>query len=218
MISIKVSDATKQIKKRMVLDSVSFEINEPGIYGFLGINGSGKSMLFRALAGLIHLDSGTIEINGKQIGHDSLFPESLGLVISAAFWDEYTGFENLQLIASIKKLIRDEDIKKALIRVGLDPNDKRLYKQYSLGMKQRLEIAQAIMEQPNLYILDEPSNGLDKHGLKLLKTIIKEEAQRGATILIAAHNTPELTAMCRKQFEMYEGKLVNVTSRDGNVS
>lgn len=207
MTLVKVSHITKRIKKRVVLDDISFEISSPGVYGFSGINGSGKSMLFKTLAGLIHADEGTVEINNKVLGRDCSFPSNLGLVISASFWDEYTGFENLKLLASIQNKINDSDIKDALERVGLSHKDTRTYKQYSLGMKQRLELAQAIMEKPKLYILDEPANGLDASGLRLLITIIKKEFERGATILVAAHNAPEIFELCHMQFEMNEGKL-----------
>lgn len=211
MINLKVTNARKYIKKRLILDNISFEINKAGIYGFTGINGSGKSMLFKAIAGLIHLDSGSIEIDGKQIGVDCPFPENMGLVISASFWDEYTGLENLKIIASIRKIATFSDIENSLRRVGLDPNDTRLYKHFSLGMKQRLELAQAIMEKPDLYIFDEPSNGLDKDGLSLLLQIINEEYSRGATILVASHNTPEISSLCHRQFEISNGKIISDT-------
>jgi ABC-2 type transport system ATP-binding protein len=208
MNQIIVSNANKVIRGRTVLADVSVNLEHGGIYGFFGINGSGKTMLFRAIAGLIRLDSGSIRVFGETIGKDSSFPKSLGIIIEAVgFWDEYTGFKNLKLLASIKHQIDDDDIRAALTRVGLDPDDKRTYRKYSLGMKQRLGIAQAIMESPELLILDEPTNALDSDGLLLVFDIIKEQQQRGATILIASHNVAELEALCERRFKMCEGRL-----------
>lgn len=207
MDTISISHATKLIQKRIVLDDVNVELDRGGIYSFSGINGSGKSMLFKAIAGLVHLTSGSISVFGRTVGVDCSFPPDMGIVMSAALWDEYTAVENLELIASIRGVISRKGIERALRRVGLDPNDRRIYKQFSLGMKQRLELAQAIMEGPSLLLLDEPSNALDFHGLELLCCIIREEHERGATVLLAAHNTPELTELSSRQFEMYEGKL-----------
>jgi ABC-2 type transport system ATP-binding protein len=203
-----ISNASKVIKGHPVLSDVSVTLIRGGIYGFFGINGSGKTMLFRAIAGLIRLDSGTIRVFGETIGKDTSFPRSLGIIIEAVgFWDEYTGFKNLKLLASIKRQIDDDEIRAALVRVGLDPNDRRTYRKYSLGMKQRLGIAQAIMERPELLILDEPTNALDKDGLLMVLEIIKEQQQRGATVLIASHNVTELEALCERRFKMYEGRL-----------
>ena len=207
MDTISISHATKLIQKRVVLDDVNVELDRGGIYSFSGINGSGKSMLFKAIAGLVHLTSGSISVFGRTVGVDCSFPPDMGIVMSAALWDEYTAVENLELIASIRGVISRKGIERALRRVGLDPNDRRIYKQFSLGMKQRLELAQAIMEGPSLLLLDEPSNALDSHGLELLCCIIREEHERGATVLLAAHNTPELTELSSRQVEMYEGKL-----------
>lgn len=207
MDTISISHATKLIQKRIVLDDVNVELDRGGIYSFSGINGSGKSMLFKAIAGLVHLTSGSISVFGRTVGVDCSFPPDMGIVMSAALWDEYTAVENLELIASIRGVISRKGIERALRRVGLDPNDRRIYKQFSLGMKQRLELAQAIMEGPSLLLLDEPSNALDSHGLELLCCIIREEHERGATVLLTAHNTPELTELSSRQFEMYEGKL-----------
>ena len=155
MKQITVSDAAKTLKKRLVLNHINLELEEGGIYGFFGPNGSGKTMLFRAICGLIYLDSGSIDVFGQKVG-EKRFPKDLGLVIeSVGFWNEFTGFENLKFLASIKQKIGDREINQVLERVGLDPKDSRSYKKYSLGMKQRLAIAQAVMEQPRLLVLDE---------------------------------------------------------------
>ena len=138
MDTISISHATKLIQKRVVLDDVSVELDRGGIYSFSGINGSGKSMLFKAIAGLVHLTSGSISVFGRTVGVDCSFPPDMGIVMSAALWDEYTAVENLELIASIRGVISRKGTERALRRVGLDPNDRRIYKQFSLGMKQRL--------------------------------------------------------------------------------
>ena len=208
MEQIVINNASKTIKGRVILNGVSLTLNAGGIYGFYGANGSGKTMLFRAIAGLIRLDKGSITVFSQKIGVDAAFPQSLGIVIEkVGLWDEYTGFTNLKLLASIKHQISNEDIRASIARVGLDPNDKRTYKKYSLGMKQRLGIAQAIMEKPELIILDEPTSALDTAGLELIYQIIRDEHARGATILMASHNADEIEGLCQRRFRMHEGTL-----------
>lgn len=207
MNQIVISNAVKTIKGRTVLSDISVSLERGGIYGFFGVNGSGKTMLFRAICGLIRLDAGTINVFGKVIGKDVSFPPNLGLVLSAGFWDEYTGYKNLLLLASVRRRIGQEEIRAAMERVGLDPNDTRTCRSYSLGMRQRLEIAQAIMEHPDLLILDEPTNSLDAEGLRMVLDVVKEQQARGATVLLASHNVAELRDLCERKFEMSEGRL-----------
>lgn len=212
MDKIIVRNATKQIKGNMVLDHVNLELDRGGIYGFTGVNGSGKTMLFRAICGLIRLTEGEIEVFSQKIRHDVSFPDSLGVIIeSIGFWEEYTGFENLRLLARIKNVIGDKEIKEAIARVGLNPDDQRIYKKYSLGMKQRLGIAEAIMEKPQLLVLDEPTNALDEDGVALVRSILLEEQKRGATILIASHNREDIASLCSRIFRMAEGRLREIT-------
>lgn len=163
--SIVVSHATKVIRGRVVLDDVTFSLPRGGIYGFSGINGSGKTMLFRAISGLIHLTSGEVDVFGQRVGVDVDFPQGLGLVLeSAGFLDEGTGLRNLMMLASIRGVVGEREAREALGRVGLDADDVRPFSAYSMGMRQRLDIAQAIMEAPELLILDEPTNALDVGG------------------------------------------------------
>jgi ABC-2 type transport system ATP-binding protein len=207
MDKIVVKNAVKVLKGRTVLNNVSFSVDKGGIYGFFGSNGSGKTMLFRAICGLIRLTSGEIDVFGQKIGVDVSFPKNLGVIIeSLGFWDDYTGFKCLKMLASIRKVIGDADIRNAMERVGLDPDDRRTFKKYSLGMKQRLAIAQAIMEHPDLLILDEPTNALDEDGVALMHNIFAEEQKRGATILIASHNKEDLSC-CSRKFKMIDGLL-----------
>lgn len=215
MNAVEIKNYTKKLKGRLILKDITLSLEQGGIFGFYGHNGSGKSMLFRAIAGLIHPTSGEISVFGKKIGEDISFPESIGLVIeTVGFWPFNTGFQNLKTLASIKKVITDDEIKNAIKRVGLDPDDKRTYGKYSLGMKQRLGIAQAIMEKPELILLDEPTNALDDDGIALVRNIIKEEQKRGATILIASHNLEELSLLCNRFFKMSDGVLKEIAKED----
>lgn len=206
--TILVSDATKVIKNRVVLDAVSVSLDRGGIYGFLGVNGSGKTMLFRAISGLIHLTSGFIEVFGKRIGADVDFAPGLGLCLEPiGFWDDLTGFDNLMALASIRHLVGEEEVRGSLQRVGLDPADTRPFGSYSLGMRQRLNIAQAIMEKPELLVLDEPTNSLDVEGMGRVRSIILEEREGGCTVLVACHNEPDLEALFDRTFLMESGRL-----------
>ena len=189
MNAVEISNMSKIINGKTILSHINLSLEQGEGYGLYGHNGSGKSMLLRSIAGLIHPTEGTIKVFDKEIGREISFPESLGLIIeSVGFWPYYTGFENLKTLASIKGLISEVEIKHSIKRVGLDPDDKRTYRKYSLGMKQRLGIAQAIMERPDLILLDEPTNALDEDGVELVRTVVREEIDRGATVVIASHN------------------------------
>lgn len=205
---IELIEVSKSIKKRKVLNNINFEFKKNNIYGIFGPNGSGKTMLFRIISGLVKQTKGKIIINGKELHKDISFPKSLGITIeNGGFWDYYTGFENLKILASIKNEIDDNMIKQTIERVGLTPEDERLYKEYSLGMKQRLAIAQAIMEEPEIILLDEPTSALDESGTSLIRNVILEERKRGATILIASHIKEDLE-LADERVELYEGKIV----------
>lgn len=210
MSYIEIKNLTKVIKGTEVLKNINISLDENKVYGFLGRNGSGKTMLFRAICGLIKPSSGTILINNKMLHKDISFPENLGVTIeSPGFWKQYTGFENLKTLALIQKKISDNDINQALLRVGLDPKDNRVYKKYSLGMKQKLDIAQAIMEKPELIILDEPTNALDEESVENVRKILLEEKERGATILIASHNKEDIEILSDFKFKIDNGKIIN---------
>lgn len=206
MDGIQLLHYTKILKGRTVLSDVCLELEKGGIYGFYGHNGSGKTMLLRAVAGLIVPTEGSISVFGKQLNEKYAFPENMGLIIeNVGFWPDFTGMKNLQLLASVRKKIGDEEIRKTIRRVGLDPEDRRVYKKYSLGMKQRLGLAQAVMEEPELLLLDEPTNGLDDSGIEQFNTIIREEHSRGATILLAIHDKEELKLLCGRTFRISDG-------------
>jgi ABC-2 type transport system ATP-binding protein len=191
-MKISINKASKIIHGKTVLSDISLDLVSENIYGLRGYNGSGKTMLMRLLAGLILPTNGTVVIDGKQLGKDIDFPPSVGLLIeNPAFLSAYTGFRNLQLLAQIKKIIADTDIFRILRDVGLDPDDRRKYKKYSLGMKQRLGIAAALMEKPDLLLFDEPMNALDSNGIELVSMLMRREKERGALIIMSCHD-PEI--------------------------
>lgn len=207
MSAILMENVNKTIKGKSILSNISLDIKEGSVCGFYGSNGSGKSMLFRMISGLIKPTEGKVTVFDKELGKDISFPESMGLIIeNVGFWPYYSGFENLKTLASIRNDITDNDIRESIGRVGLNPNEKMSYSKYSLGMKQRLGIAQAIMEKPSLIILDEPTNALDEDGISMVRNIIGEERDRGATILISSHHKEDLT-ICDRLFQIKEGKL-----------
>ena len=209
MSSIILKNVNKSIKGMPILQDINLNLEAGKIYGFIGVNGSGKSMLFRAISGLIKIDSGSIEVFGEKIGKELSFPSNLGILIDeGGFWNDLTAFENLKNLAAIKQKVDNETIRKTIERVGLNPDDKRTYRKFSLGMKQRLSIAQAIMESPNLLILDEPTNALDADGVELIYNILLEEKNKGTTILIASHNKEDIDNLSDRVFELYEGKII----------
>ena len=208
MTAIKIDHLTKVLKKHTVLDDITLELEENRIHGFVGQNGSGKTMLFRAVSGLIFPTSGTVEVFGRVIGKDVSFPERLGLVLeNIGLYPQYSGFQNLKLLASIQKKITDGDIREAISRVGLDPADKRPVRKYSLGMKQRIALAQAIMEHPRLLILDEPTNALDEEGVELIRGLVREEQERGATVLVSSHNREDIEQLCDTVTVLENGRI-----------
>lgn len=207
-MEIIVKSATKYIKKALILDDVNIQLTGGKIYGLKGPNGSGKTMLMRLLCGLIRPTSGEVWIDGKKLGKDMDFPESVGLLIeNPAFLPNYTGYENLELLAQIRGKIGAEQICQSLMEVGLDPHDPRKYRKYSLGMKQRLGIAAAIMEKPDLLIVDEPTNALDDSGVEQICTILRRERERGALVVIACHDSLLLETLSDEIYKIYEGKV-----------
>ena len=209
---IKITDVNKTIKKAPILRDINLEFTGGKVYGLRGKNGSGKTMLMRAICGLITPDSGIIDIDGKILGKDISFPESIGVLIeNPAFIGNYTGFKNLTVLASIQNRIGDEQIRKALEDIGLDPDDKRTYRKYSLGMKQKLGIAAAVMENPDIIILDEPINALDDVSVEKVHDILEEQKKRGAVIIIACHDKEELDQLSDEIIEISDGRIINKT-------
>lgn len=205
---IRVEHLTKVIQDNRVIEDVSLFMESGKIYGLKGYNGSGKTMLMRLVCGLVKPTEGQIWINNKQLGKNIDFPECTGILIeNPAFLNYYTGFRNLKILAELKGGITQKEIDSVLERVGLDPQDKRKYGKYSLGMKQRLGIAAAIMGSPDLLILDEPFNALDESGIEILKQILKEERERGALILLSCHNDEYLNELVDTRFVIEHGRI-----------
>lgn len=205
---IKVMHATKSFGEEKVLQDVTVDFEKGKIHGIIGRNGSGKTMLFKCICGLISLSSGEIMVDGKKIGKDTDVPEQVGMIIEApGFLPDYSGYGNLRLLASINNKIKKEAIFAAMEKVGLEPESKKHVRKYSLGMKQRLGIAQAIMENPRILIFDEPFNGLDNQGVEDMRKLFLELKEEGKTILIASHNSEDIKILCDYVYSMEAGKL-----------
>ncbi|HIT02008.1 MAG TPA: ATP-binding cassette domain-containing protein [Candidatus Enterenecus merdae] len=207
-MELHIKHASKYIRKALILDDVNLTLQGGRIYGLQGPNGSGKTMLMRLMAGLIRPTSGQVWIDGRQLGRDMDFPPSMGLLLeNPAFLPGHTGLKNLELLAKIQNRISVKDIRQALRDVGLDPDDRRKYRKYSLGMKQRLGVAAAIMEQPELILVDEPTNALDDKGVKQICALLRRERDRGSLLVLSCHDASILEALSDEMFHIYEGKV-----------
>lgn len=207
-MQIRFNRYTKILGSNRVIDDVSLTMESGKVYGFKGQNGSGKTMLMRAICGLLLPTQGNVTIDGKIVGKDISFPESVGLLLeNPAFINGYSGFKNLKMIASVGKKINDKQISEAMEKVGLNPKDKRPYRKYSLGMKQKLGVACAIMEEPDLVILDEPLNALDEAGVSCVKGIVCEAKERGALVIVTCHDNEELYEMSDEIFILEGGRI-----------
>lgn len=208
MNTLVLDQVTKTLQGHTVLDHVSLSLESGKIYGLVGRNGSGKTMLIRSISGMVRPTSGAIRWNGKQLYQEIDYIPRLGLLIeNIGLYPEFTGFQNLKLLAGIQKRITDADIREAIIRVGLDPDDNRPIRKYSLGMKQKIILAQAFMEKPELLMLDEPTNALDEASVARVRDDIKAAAAQGAIVLLASHNKEDISCLCDVVYFMEEGKL-----------
>lgn len=209
-MSIIFENVTKTIRGKTVLQGVTLSMEAGRVTGLRGINGSGKTMLLRLLAGLIRPTEGRITIDGKTLGTDMEFPPSMGLLIeNPAFLGQYTGAENLEMLASLHQNVTKEDVRALLEKVGLAADGDTKYRKYSLGMKQRLGIAGAILGEPELLLLDEPTNALDTKGVELLRSIIQEERQRGAAVVVACHDAAFLESVSDEIYCLENGQLTD---------
>lgn len=208
MYDVLIQDYTKIIKHKKVLDSINMQVHGGTTIGISGKNGSGKTMLLRAISGLIRPTSGKILIDGRELTDKNPFPDSVGIVIEpTSLWGHYTAYETLKILAGIRKKIENADILIAMERMGLPANSIVPVKEFSLGMKKRLLLAQAVMEYPKLLILDEPTNALDDEGITLFHKLIEEEHKRGTTIFIASHISEEIRLLCSAVYNISEGRL-----------
>lgn len=205
---ILVDNVSKRIRKTEVLKGISLELLPGRVTALVGPNGSGKTMLMRVIAGLVHPTEGFVEINGSRVGVDQDFLPDVGLLLEGpTFLDQLTGKANLKALASIRKTASEETIDGWIHAVGLDPEDRRKYRAYSLGMKQRLGIAAAFMEKPAVILLDEPTNALDASGVTMAMELIGQARDRGATVLLACHDAHVVRSVADEIWHMAEGHI-----------
>ncbi len=205
---ISIENLTKKFGDVTVIDNVNLSIERGKIYGIIGRNGSGKTVLFKLITGYLSPTGGRVVVSGKEIGKDIDFADNIGIIIeNPGFLKGYTGFKNLAYLAGIRNVIGKEEIRESMEKVGLDPDSNKKVGKYSLGMKQRLGIAQAIMENPEILILDEPMNSLDNQGVEEIRKLLMELRDEGKTIVLASHNKEDIEILCDKVCEMDRGKL-----------
>lgn len=217
-----IQDLKKEMKGSVVLDGINMELSSGEIVGLEGVNGSGKTMLLRAVAGLIRPTDGFVSIDGKRLWKDVPFPQSVGVLIeNPAFLESRTGLANLMILGAMRKATKRggldsfslrEVARDSLHMVGLDPDDKRKYKKYSLGMKQRLGIAAATMGFPQLILLDEPTNALDVEGIELAKRLILEAKEKGSLVIVASHDKDFLHGIADEVHTLREGRIAGFAS------
>lgn len=208
---IEVKNISKRFKEHQVLNNVNLSIQKGEICGLVGLNGSGKTVLMKIICGFVIPEQGEVYVDGKQIGKDCDFPKNLGAIIENPGFSQYiSGFQNLKNLASIQKKINDDRIREVMTLMGLDPDNKKWVSKYSLGMRQRLGIAQAIMEYQDILILDEPMNGLDKQGVADVKKILLDLKKEGKTILLASHNQGDIDELCDVVYEMDRGEIAKI--------
>ncbi|HOM02332.1 MAG TPA: ABC transporter ATP-binding protein [Acetivibrio sp.] len=206
---VEVRNAYKSFKETIALDNVNVNFERGKIHGIIGRNGSGKTVLFKCICGFMTLTSGEIIVNGKKVTPS--VSQDIGIILETpGFIGSLSGYKNLKLLAGIHKKVSTEDINQTLLKVGLDPKMKKHVRKYSLGMRHRLGIAQAIMENPELLILDEPMNGLDKQGVTEMRKLFKDLNKQGVTIILSSHYSEDIDALCDTVCEMDTGKLTQI--------
>ncbi|MDO4454284.1 MAG: ABC transporter ATP-binding protein [Eubacteriales bacterium] len=207
-IYVRLDQVSRKFGEEWALKEVSVQLERGKIYGIAGNNGSGKTVFMKCICGLLPVTSGRIWVGGKEIGKEIDFPESLGVIIETpGFLSGLTGRKNLEILAALRKKIDRKGIEEAMKKVGLDPDMKKQVSKYSLGMRQRLGIAQAIMENPEFLVLDEPFNGLDHRGVEEIRKLLKDLKKEGKTMILASHNAEDIKVLCDEVYEMDAGKL-----------
>lgn len=208
-MQLDLKNVSKTIKGVTILDNISLTLQGGKVYGFQGKNGSGKTMLMRLICGLIRPTSGQVVINGEILGKDISFPRSVGVLIeNPSFLPEYTALKNLRLLGDLREHLSDDELKAVLSDVGLDPEDKRKYRSFSLGMKQKLGIAAAVMGEPELVILDEPINAVDDAGVENIRHILAKLKAHGSLIIVACHDREELELISDEVLRIDAGRIV----------
>lgn len=207
---INLKNICMKINEQTILEDISLNLESGKCYGFVGNNGCGKTMLLRAICGYKNIDSGTVEINHKIIGKDVDFIDDAGIIIGEMqFMNALSGFDNLKILAEIKKKITDKEILEIMKIFGIYGARQKKVKKYSLGMKQRLRLAQAFMEEPKILILDEPFNGLDKDGIAEVQAQILSQKRKGNTILLTCHDDRNISLLCDEVYEMDNGRIIS---------
>lgn len=207
-IYVRLDQVSRKFGEEWALKEVSVQLERGKIYGIVGNNGSGKTVFMKCICGLLPATSGRIWVGGKEIGKEIDFPESLGVIIETpGFLSGLTGRKNLEILADLRKKIDRTGIEEAMRKVGLDPDMKKQVSKYSLGMRQRLGIAQAIMENPEFLVLDEPFNGLDHRGVEEIRRLLKDLKKEGKTMILASHNAEDIKVLCDEVYEMDAGNL-----------
>ena len=210
MSKIVLDHISKKLGDNLILDDICLSLSSGQVIGFQGINGSGKTMLMRVIAGLVLPSSGKVLIDGKELHKEIRFPQSMGIILeSPSFLDMYTGKKNLQLLSSLGPVIPEQEIDDLLREVGLFESKNRKYKKYSLGMKQRLGIAAAIMGNPDIILLDEPTNALDTNGVSLVRELILKQRERGALIVVSCHDRDFLDDVSDVIYHIQEGRIID---------
>ena len=204
-----IDHLTKDYGSQRVLDDVCLEMKSGSIYGLVGRNGSGKTMLLKHICGFVRPTSGTVSVDGRVLGKDADIPENMGIIIEMpGFLGNYTGFQNLKILSRIRNRIDDRQIKETIRMVGLDPSSREKVGKYSMGMRQRLGLAQALMEDPGILLLDEPMNGLDNDGVMEIRSILLAQKEKGKLILIASHNQEDIDLLCDEIYRFDKGRIV----------
>lgn len=211
---VELTNVRKCFGEEEVLKKLDFSMERGKVYGIVGNNGSGKTVLMKCICGFLPVTEGLVKVGGKYIGREIDFPESIGVIIETpGFLANLSGRRNLEILAGLRGKLKREDITEVLLRVGLNPDLKKPVSKYSLGMRQRLGIAQAIMEEPEFLILDEPFNGLDRHGVEEIRRLILKEKEKGKTILLASHNSEDIRILCDRVYGMDAGVLREVNEK-----
>lgn len=208
-VRIEIKDLTKRFGEAAVLEHVNMVLESGHIYGFVGRNGSGKTMLMKHICGFVRPTQGSVSVNGRVVGKDIDIPEDMGIIIeSPGFLAEYSAYQNLRLLAMIRGRIGRKEIYEALRRVGLDPESKKHVGKYSLGMRQRLGLAQALMEDPSILVLDEPMNGLDNEGVAQIRELLAGCRDSGKLVVIASHTKEDIDILCDTVYYMDHGRVM----------
>lgn len=212
---IRIENLSLNIKKAKILENINLEFESGKIHGLIGRNGSGKTMLMKCICGFVRPTEGRVLVNEKVIGYDVDFPENIGIIIETPEFVPYlSGYENLKMLAGCRKKIGKEQICEAMEQVELDWKNKLHVKKYSLGMRQRLGLAQAIMEKPEILVLDEPFNGLDDDGVSKMRELLLKKKEEGITVIISSHNAEDIQILCDTVHRLYRGKVVESSVSD----